>query len=130
MKLHYRILQLVFKLKYLISPFEPSQTGVFSSHTARGLPRAGDPVAADPSVEYGNPAVQSGPVPRGREVVWAGNELPAAPGLPAGQLSDSGNATLQLFEHSTQGDGCHFHILLSSSQVCKRVFFLSPHSEM
>lgn len=81
----------MFELKYLVPPSEPSQTDVLSYHTARGLSRAGDPVAADPSVEYGNPAVQSGPVPRGREVVRAGNELPAAPGLPAGQLSDSGN---------------------------------------
>lgn len=128
---------MTFELKYLIPPSEPSQTDIFSSHTARGLSRAGDPVAADPSVEYRNPAVQSGPVSRGREVVRAGNELPAAPGLPAGQLSDSGNtagdgwAALQLFEHSTQGDGCHFHFLLASSQVCKLgFFFLSPQLEV
>ncbi|KAL0175858.1 hypothetical protein M9458_028188, partial [Cirrhinus mrigala] len=49
----------------------------------------GDPVVANPSMEYGNPALQPGPISRGREMVRAGNELPEAPGLPAGQLSDS-----------------------------------------
>lgn len=108
-----------------------SLTDILLSHTARGLSRTGDPVAADPSVEYGNPALQSGPVSRGREVVWAGNELPEAPGLPAGQLSFSGNAaggrgaTLQLFERSTHGAGFHFHILLASSQV-RELLFSSP----
>lgn len=34
-------------------------------------------------------------------------------------------ASLQPFERSTQGNGCHFHFLLASSQVCKLGVFVT-----
>src|SRR4029434_752020 len=46
-------------------------------------------VAADPSLEHRHPAVQPGPVLGRGEVVRSGDEFPAAPGLPAGELSDA-----------------------------------------
>src|SRR4029434_8961629 len=45
-------------------------------------------VAADPSLEHRHPAVQPAPVLGRGEVVRSGDEFPAAPGLPAGELSD------------------------------------------
>lgn len=49
-------------------------------------------MAADSRLEHGDPAVQPGPVPRGREVVRPRHELPPPPGDPAGELRETGSA--------------------------------------
>lgn len=64
---------------------------VFLLFSAAGwLPRDWDPVAADSGLEHGDIAVQLGSVPRGWEVVLPGHELHPPPGIPAGELWDTG----------------------------------------
>jgi len=54
------------------------------------LPGDGDPVAADSGLEHGDPAVQPGSVPRGREVVRPRHGLHPPPRIAAGELRDTG----------------------------------------
>lgn len=81
------------------SPRWPPLNGllnIFLLLSAAGrLPRDGNPVVADSGLEHRDIAVQPGSVPRIWEVVWPRHELRPPPGIPAGELRDTGTGLVE-----------------------------------